>query len=72
MGGNLLHEEVLADDVAQAFVTSALLEETTGNVVTVDGRQRRGNAALRPVLPKAPRGLGPAATGVRRSGASCT
>ena len=41
MGGNLLHEEVLADDVAQAFVTSALLEKTTGNVMTVDG----GNVA---------------------------
>jgi rhamnose utilization protein RhaD (predicted bifunctional aldolase and dehydrogenase)/NAD(P)-dependent dehydrogenase (short-subunit alcohol dehydrogenase family) len=41
MSGNLLHEEVLADDVAQAFVTSALLEKTTGNVVTVDG----GNVA---------------------------
>jgi rhamnose utilization protein RhaD (predicted bifunctional aldolase and dehydrogenase)/NAD(P)-dependent dehydrogenase (short-subunit alcohol dehydrogenase family) len=41
MGGNLLGQEVLADDVAQAFVTSALLERTTGNVTTVDG----GNVA---------------------------
>ncbi len=41
MGGNLLEREVLADDVAQAFVTSALLEKTTGNVTTVDG----GNVA---------------------------
>jgi rhamnose utilization protein RhaD (predicted bifunctional aldolase and dehydrogenase)/NAD(P)-dependent dehydrogenase (short-subunit alcohol dehydrogenase family) len=41
MGGNLLGREVLADDVAQAFVTSALLEKTTGNVTTVDG----GNVA---------------------------
>jgi len=41
MSGNLLHQEVLADDVAQAFVSSALLEKTTGNVVTVDG----GNVA---------------------------
>jgi rhamnose utilization protein RhaD (predicted bifunctional aldolase and dehydrogenase)/NAD(P)-dependent dehydrogenase (short-subunit alcohol dehydrogenase family) len=41
MGGNLLAQEVLADDVAQAFVTSALLEKTTGNVTTVDG----GNVA---------------------------
>jgi rhamnose utilization protein RhaD (predicted bifunctional aldolase and dehydrogenase)/NAD(P)-dependent dehydrogenase (short-subunit alcohol dehydrogenase family) len=41
MGGNLLGEEVLADDVAQAFVTSALLERTTGNIMTVDG----GNVA---------------------------
>ena len=41
MGGNLLGREVLADDVAQAFVTSALLAKTTGNVLTVDG----GNVA---------------------------
>jgi rhamnose utilization protein RhaD (predicted bifunctional aldolase and dehydrogenase)/NAD(P)-dependent dehydrogenase (short-subunit alcohol dehydrogenase family) len=41
MGGNLLGREVLADDVAQAFVASALLAKTTGNVVTVDG----GNVA---------------------------
>ena len=41
MAGNLLRQEVRAEDVAQAFVTSALLERTTGNVVTVDG----GNVA---------------------------
>jgi enoyl-[acyl-carrier-protein] reductase (NADH) len=37
----LLGREVFADDVAQAFVASALLEKTTGNVITVDG----GNVA---------------------------
>ena len=41
MAGNLLRQEVRAEDVAQAFVASALLERTTGNVVTVDG----GNVA---------------------------
>ncbi len=41
MGGNLLGQEVLAEDVAAAFVASALLEKTTGNVITVDG----GNVA---------------------------
>lgn len=45
MGGNLLGREVTADDVAQAFVSLALAEKTTGAVLTVDG----GNiaAALR-------------------------
>ena len=45
MGGNLLGEEVRATDVAQAFVSLALAERTTGAVLTVDG----GNiaAALR-------------------------
>ncbi len=45
MGGNLLAREVTADDVAQAFVTLALAEKTTGAILTVDG----GNiaAALR-------------------------
>lgn len=45
MRGNLLHEEVGADDVAQAFVHQALAMKTTGGVTTVDG----GNiaAALR-------------------------
>jgi len=45
MSGNLLGREVTADDVAQAFVTLALAEKTTGAVLTVDG----GNiaAALR-------------------------
>jgi NAD(P)-dependent dehydrogenase (short-subunit alcohol dehydrogenase family) len=41
MAGNLLGREVLAEDVAQAFVVSALLEKTTGNIITVDG----GNTA---------------------------
>jgi len=41
MAGNLLRQEVRAEDVAQAFVASARLERTTGNVVTVDG----GNVA---------------------------
>jgi NAD(P)-dependent dehydrogenase (short-subunit alcohol dehydrogenase family) len=41
MGGNLLGREVLASDVAQAFVNSALLEKTTGDITTVDG----GNVA---------------------------
>ena len=39
--GNLLQREVRAEDVAQAFVASALLERTTGNIITVDG----GNVA---------------------------
>ena len=45
MGGNLLGAEVRASDVAQAFVSLALAERTTGAVLTVDG----GNiaAALR-------------------------
>ena len=41
MGGNLLGQEVTAQDVAQAFVVSAQLTKTTGNVITVDG----GNVA---------------------------
>ncbi|MDB5366876.1 MAG: hypothetical protein JWM77_2803 [Rhodospirillales bacterium] len=41
LAGNLLGEEVQAGDVAQAFVFSALLSKTTGNVLTVDG----GNVA---------------------------
>jgi len=45
MSGNLLHVEVTADDVAQAFVALAKARKTTGHVTTVDG----GNiaAALR-------------------------
>ncbi len=45
LGGNLLGREVTADDVAQAFVSLAAAEKTTGAVLTVDG----GNiaAALR-------------------------
>ena len=41
MAGNLLGTEVTAEDVADAFVASALLAKTTGNVMTVDG----GNVA---------------------------
>ncbi len=37
MSGNLLAQEVTADDVAQAFVTLALAEKTTGAILTVDG-----------------------------------
>ncbi|MDO1559013.1 bifunctional aldolase/short-chain dehydrogenase [Brevundimonas sp. 2R-24] len=45
MGGNLLGQEVRAEDVADAFVSLALAERTTGAILTVDG----GNiaAALR-------------------------
>ena len=45
MSGNLLGREVLAEDVAQAFVDLALADKTTAAVLTVDG----GNieAALR-------------------------
>jgi hypothetical protein len=45
MCGNLLGQEVLAKDVAQAFLALALAAKTTGHVMTVDG----GNiaAALR-------------------------
>jgi rhamnose utilization protein RhaD (predicted bifunctional aldolase and dehydrogenase)/NAD(P)-dependent dehydrogenase (short-subunit alcohol dehydrogenase family) len=41
MAGNLLGEEVTAEDVAQAFVFAALMRRTTGAVITVDG----GNVA---------------------------
>ena len=41
MGGNLLQEEVRATDVADAFVALALMERTTGAILTVDG----GNVA---------------------------
>ena len=37
MGGNLLSQEVTADDVAQAFVSLALADKTTGAILTVDG-----------------------------------
>ena len=37
MGGNLLGCEVSADDVAQAFVSLALADKTTGAILTVDG-----------------------------------
>jgi NAD(P)-dependent dehydrogenase (short-subunit alcohol dehydrogenase family) len=45
MSGNLLHAEVMADDVAQAFLALAKARKTTGHIETVDG----GNiaAALR-------------------------
>jgi rhamnose utilization protein RhaD (predicted bifunctional aldolase and dehydrogenase)/NAD(P)-dependent dehydrogenase (short-subunit alcohol dehydrogenase family) len=41
MQGNLLGREVRAEDVAHAFIVSATLERSTGNVITVDG----GNVA---------------------------
>jgi rhamnose utilization protein RhaD (predicted bifunctional aldolase and dehydrogenase)/NAD(P)-dependent dehydrogenase (short-subunit alcohol dehydrogenase family) len=37
MAGNLLGAEVTAEDVAQAFVSLALADKTTGAVLTVDG-----------------------------------
>ncbi len=37
MTGNLLHREVTADDVAQAFLAQALALKTTADVTTVDG-----------------------------------
>ena len=56
MSGNLLGREVLAEDVAQAFVTLPKARKTTGHIETVDG----GNvaAALRQVPPNFPRGGG--------------
>jgi rhamnose utilization protein RhaD (predicted bifunctional aldolase and dehydrogenase)/NAD(P)-dependent dehydrogenase (short-subunit alcohol dehydrogenase family) len=44
MGGNLLHREVGAEDVAEAFLSLALARSTTGSFVTVDG----GNIAAAP------------------------
>jgi len=41
MAGNLLGEEVTAEDVAMAFVFAARMTKTTGAVITVDG----GNVA---------------------------
>jgi rhamnose utilization protein RhaD (predicted bifunctional aldolase and dehydrogenase)/NAD(P)-dependent dehydrogenase (short-subunit alcohol dehydrogenase family) len=41
MSGNLLGREVLAEDVAQAFVFAALMQKTTGAILPVDG----GNVA---------------------------
>ncbi|MFZ0408410.1 MAG: SDR family oxidoreductase, partial [Cyanobium sp.] len=41
MAGNLLGQEVLASDVAEAFVALAQMRRTTGAVLTVDG----GNVA---------------------------
>ena len=45
MSGNLLNEEVYAEDVGKAFLSLALAKKTTGDIMTVDG----GNiqAALR-------------------------
>jgi hypothetical protein len=45
MGGNLLRQEVKAEDVAEAFLALVLARKTTGAVLPVDG----GNiaAALR-------------------------
>ena len=37
LSGNLLHREVTAEDVAQAFLHQALELKTTGDVTTVDG-----------------------------------
>ncbi len=37
LGGNLLGREVLAEDVAEAFLNHALALKTTGDVTTVDG-----------------------------------
>ena len=44
MRDNLLGLEVRASDVAQAFLTLALAERTTGNIIAVDG----GNIAAAP------------------------
>jgi rhamnose utilization protein RhaD (predicted bifunctional aldolase and dehydrogenase)/NAD(P)-dependent dehydrogenase (short-subunit alcohol dehydrogenase family) len=44
LAGNLLGREVLAEDVAEAFVGLALARKTTGAVLTVDG----GNIAAAP------------------------
>ena len=41
MSGNLLGQEVLAEDVGQAFVFAALMRRTTGAILPVDG----GNVA---------------------------
>ena len=44
LGGNLIGEEVYAEDVAQAFLHLAKARKTTGATLTVDG----GNAAAFP------------------------
>jgi rhamnose utilization protein RhaD (predicted bifunctional aldolase and dehydrogenase)/NAD(P)-dependent dehydrogenase (short-subunit alcohol dehydrogenase family) len=44
LAGNLLGREVLAEDVAETFVSLALARKTTGAVLTVDG----GNIAAAP------------------------
>ena len=45
MAGNILNKEVRARDVADAFTSLALMERTTGHVITVDGGNME--AALR-------------------------
>ena len=37
LNNNLLQQEVLAEDVADAFFNQILLKKTTGNIITVDG-----------------------------------
>ena len=37
LSNNLLQQEVLAEDVADAFFNQILLKKTTGNIITVDG-----------------------------------
>jgi len=37
MTGNLLNEEVLAEDVGKAFLSLVLAKKTTGDIMTVDG-----------------------------------
>jgi rhamnose utilization protein RhaD (predicted bifunctional aldolase and dehydrogenase)/NAD(P)-dependent dehydrogenase (short-subunit alcohol dehydrogenase family) len=44
MGGNLLHREVTAEDVAEAFVALTVARNTTAAIATVDG----GNIAAAP------------------------
>jgi NAD(P)-dependent dehydrogenase (short-subunit alcohol dehydrogenase family) len=44
LSGNLLHQAVLPEDVARAFLHLALSERTTGAVLPVDG----GNIAAAP------------------------
>ncbi|OUL43213.1 short-chain dehydrogenase [Prochlorococcus sp. HOT_208_60] len=44
MSGNLLHTEVRAIDVAEAFLSLSKMERTTGTILTVDG----GNVAAMP------------------------
>ncbi|MDA8032114.1 MAG: SDR family oxidoreductase, partial [Alphaproteobacteria bacterium] len=44
LAGNLLQEEVYAEDVAQGFIYLAKARKTTGAILTIDG----GNAAAFP------------------------
>ena len=46
MAGNLLGQEVRAEDVALAFVHQALSERTTGGLDTVDGGKHRRRPAI--------------------------